>query len=283
MEVINSGAQQTHMMRLVNDWFGMLNGGHFLSPIGSSDSHDVGRYLVGQARTYVRASDTDAGLIDVQSAVRSLRAGAVGVSFGLLAEMTVNGTFGAGDLVPASDSISVDVRVLGPSWLRAETVSLYANGEKIQEETVADQRAAGVKWGGTWTLPRPQHDVFLVAVAEGPSGRLPFWPIARPYQHATPEWNPQVMGLTGAIWIDADGDGRATPARIYAERLIDEASGNLDVVVDLLSDYSEAVAAQVAALLYRDEGSVADLAEAAAGAPSFVVRGFNSVIEAAQN
>lgn len=283
MEVINSGAQQTHMMRLVSDWFGMLNGGHNLSPIGSSDSHDVGRYLVGQARTYIRAADADAGQIDVQEAVRSLRSGAVGVSFGLVAEMTVNGAFGAGELVPASDSLVVEVRVLGPSWLRAEKVSLYANGEKIREEAISTQSAAGVKWRGGWTLPRPRHDVFLVAVAEGPSDRLPFWPIARPYQHATPEWNPQIMGLTGAIWIDADGDGSPTAARAYASRLMVEGEGNPDAVVDLLAGYDEAVAAQAAALLYQEGMSTADLSKAAEGAPPFVMRGFESVIEAVRN
>src|SRR5262249_30140731 len=40
MEVVNSGAQQTDMMRLFHDWFGMLNRGVILTPVSSSDSHD---------------------------------------------------------------------------------------------------------------------------------------------------------------------------------------------------------------------------------------------------
>jgi hypothetical protein len=89
MELVNSGAQQTDVWRLVTDWFGMLNGGHHLTPVGSSDSHDVSRYVVGQARTYIRTGDDAPGRIDVAEAVERFRAGAVMVSFGLLTELTV--------------------------------------------------------------------------------------------------------------------------------------------------------------------------------------------------
>ncbi len=51
MEVMNSGSQQSDQQELMRDWFGMLNGGHVISPAGASDSHDVSRFIVGQART----------------------------------------------------------------------------------------------------------------------------------------------------------------------------------------------------------------------------------------
>src|SRR5207248_3009779 len=53
MELVNSGAQQTDVMLSVRDWFALMNRGHFLTPVGSSDSHDVSRYIVGQGRTYI--------------------------------------------------------------------------------------------------------------------------------------------------------------------------------------------------------------------------------------
>src|SRR5207253_818674 len=71
MEVINSGAQQTDMMRLYADWFGLLNRGFKLTPVGASDSHDVSRFVVGQARTYIRCQDAKPGEIDAQEAVAS--------------------------------------------------------------------------------------------------------------------------------------------------------------------------------------------------------------------
>ena len=36
MELVNSGAQQTDMMRLYRDWFGLLNRGIVLTPVGAS-------------------------------------------------------------------------------------------------------------------------------------------------------------------------------------------------------------------------------------------------------
>src|SRR5207302_6218465 len=54
MEVINSGAQQSDVLRPCHDWFGLLNRGIVLTPVGASDSHDVSRFIVGQARTCSR-------------------------------------------------------------------------------------------------------------------------------------------------------------------------------------------------------------------------------------
>lgn len=250
MEVVNSGAQQSDVMQLFTDWFGMLNRGYALTPVGSSDSHDVGRYLVGQGRTYIRGRDEEPGRIDVAAAVENFRAGRVMVSFGLLAEVTVDQRYGPGDLVPAGGGpLPVDVRVLGPSWLRADRVTLYANGQAIRTATIAGEEAPGVKWSGTWEIPRPAHDVFLVAIAQGPGDRLPFWPIAKPYQPASPEWSPRVIGASGAVWIDADGDARPTAAHAYASRLVENAAGSLPALIRGLERFDEAVAVQAAALL----------------------------------
>src|SRR5439155_19593904 len=133
LEIVNSGAQQTDMMRLYRDWFGLLNRGLAITPVGASDSHDVSRFIVGQARTYIRCNAEDAGKIDVDQAVANFLAGRVLVSCGLLTEITVNGKYGPGDLVPASDEVTVAIRVLGPSWVAADKIELYANGVKVRE------------------------------------------------------------------------------------------------------------------------------------------------------
>src|SRR4029079_13532323 len=57
MEVVNSGAVQTDPLQLIHDWMPRRNHGPQVTPIGSSDSHDVSRFIVGQGRTYVRALD----------------------------------------------------------------------------------------------------------------------------------------------------------------------------------------------------------------------------------
>ena len=99
METVNSGALQENAMRLFYDWFGLLNRGIDLTPVGSSDSHDVSRYLIGQARTYIKANDSDPGRINTREALDNFRQGRVMVSFGLLAKIIVNKKSGPGELV----------------------------------------------------------------------------------------------------------------------------------------------------------------------------------------
>jgi hypothetical protein len=204
------------------------------------------------------------------------------VSCGLLADITVNGTYGPGDLAPAAGEVKVAVRVLGPGWTTADRVELYANGHKVREERIKDGRRAGVKWAGEWTLPRFRHDTFLAAIASGPGVTDLYWPIAKPYQPTSPVAERRVIGATGAVWLDADGDGKRTSARGYAERLLREADGEWPKVMKALADYDEAVAVQAAALL-RARGvspGGADIREAARKAGAQVARGFEAYAEA---
>ncbi len=213
MELVNSGAQQTDSMLVIRDWFALLNRGHRIVGIGASDSHDVSRFIVGQARTYITAPDDDPGQIDIGLACKNLRAGKAIVSMGLLPEVVVEDRFRVGDLATGlPEVVRVVVRVSGPSWVKAEKVELFANGERIQEGTVSADRAGvgGEKTSFTWTIPRPQKDTHLIAVATGPAVTAPFWAMSRPYQPTSPKWTGRSIGITNPVWLDADGDGRFT-------------------------------------------------------------------------
>jgi hypothetical protein len=258
MEVINSGATLNDPMRLYRDWFGMLNAGHRLTPVGSSDSHDVARFIVGQGRTYVKCDDGDPDRIDVDAARRGLREGRVFVSYGLGARITVAGRFGPGDLVPAGGDLDVEVTVLGPEWVKATRVALYANGVEVRSADISTPASqpepAGVKWRGRWTLPRFRHDVHLVAIATGPRITAPFWPTAKPYQPTSDHFNGYVIGSTGAVWVDADGSGGFDCARDYAKRIMEKAGADSAALAAALADYDDAVAAQAAGLLRQRSG-----------------------------
>jgi hypothetical protein len=282
MELINSGAQQTDVMQLYRDWFGLLNRGVVLTPVGCSDSHDVARHFVGQARTYIRCKDSNPQKIDINEAVENFADGKVMVSCGLLAEITVDGKYGPGELVPVSDEVSVSVRVLGPSWTTAEVVELYQNGRKIREHNIAKGTASGVKWSGTWTLPRPKHDVHLVVVARGPGVKELYWPIAKPYQPTSPVLDLQVVGSSGAVWIDADGNGKRNSAFYYATQIVQQEKYHPKNVLKKLGRYDESIAAQAAGLLQEHGVSLTDQAFRAAlnTAKPQVQQGIRSYLEA---
>lgn len=259
MEVVNSGATQTDPLRLFHDWMVLLNRGLQITPVGSSDSHDVGRHFVGQGRTYVRCPDKDPGGLDVDAAVRSFLDGHVMVSYGLLVRMQVNGHFSSGDLAPqAGETIDAEVSVFDPGWSRADRLLLYANGELIAERT-RDQNSADAPTNGAqrapseWKLhftdiPCPTHDVHLVAIATGPGVKELYWPTAKSYQPTSPDWRSFVMGCSGAVWVDADGDGRRSAAVDIARKVI-EAEESIDLVLQSLNDSDAAVAIQAAELL----------------------------------
>jgi len=253
MEVVNSGATMNDPLMLFRDWFGMLNAGHRLTPVGASDSHDVTRYIVGQGRTYVRCDDSDPGKIDLGQARRSFLEGRVMVSYGLLTTITVNHRFGPGDLVPARGDVDVEVKVLGPEWVKASRVALYANGVEVRSADIparpANARGDAVQWQGRWTLARPKHDVYLVAMATGPGNAAPYWPSARPYQPTSSHWESYAIGSTGAVWLDADASGRFESAREYAARAVEASGGDPELLATRLEDFDEAVAAQAAAAI----------------------------------
>ncbi len=254
MEVVNSGATQTDPLRLFHDWMGLLNRGLNVTPVGSSDSHDVGRHFVGQGRTYIRCDDRDPGKLNIEEAVTNFVQGRVMVSYGLLTEITVNDKYHSGEMVPTGDEeVRIDARVLGPHWSRANRVQLFANGHVIREASIPESPDAtlplGVKWRGDWTIPKPKHDVHLVAIATGPGIDGLYWKTAKPYQPTSPDGEARPIGCSGAVWLDVDGDGRRTSARDYAERLVAAAGNDWKKLVASLSNYDDAVAAQTAHLV----------------------------------
>ncbi|HEV3003510.1 MAG TPA: CehA/McbA family metallohydrolase [Pirellulales bacterium] len=252
MEVVNSGALQSDAMQLVHDWFGLLNRGLWITPIGSSDSHDVARHFVGQGRTYIRSADDEPEAIDIDAAVRNLLAGHVNVSMGLLTEITVAGEYGPGDLVAATGDVAIAVRVLGPSWTTATKVVLYANGLPIREAQIyvpaVGRFSQGVKWQNEWTLPHPKHDLYLVAIATGPGVTAPYWPIPKAYQPTSPDWQPYVVGCSGAVRLDVDGESGFNCAYDYAARLVNSAGGDAAALCRELANFDESIAAQAASI-----------------------------------
>lgn len=256
MEVINSGATQSQPLELLHDWMALLNSGHWVAPIGCSDSHDVARHFVGQGRTYIQCDDSQPGQIGVDAAARNLLAGRVNVSYGLLAELTVADRYGPGDLVPVTgESIPIRLRVLGPPWVTAERLTLYSNGEAVREWEIARSDSAvstdGVLFETTEEFVVPPHDVHLVAVATGPGIEQPYWRTAKPYQPTNPNPKTIVWGSSGAVRLDASRDGRWQSARDEAIALLYRTDGAVEKTLRALEPFDRAVAMQVAHLLIQ--------------------------------
>lgn len=217
LEVVTSAAMQSDVMLLFRDWFALLNAGHRIHAVGASDTHDVSRFILGQARTYVAAPDAahPVSTADLETVWQSYEKGRLLVSLGLFTEMSVNQKYGVGDLADGlGDTVEVDIRVQGPAWTQADHVALYANGVLVKEERMqaGPAQPAGEKIRRLWRLPKPARDTWLVAVATGPGKLGPWWQIPRAYQPTRTTHTPRVLGATNPIFLDVDGDGRWTPA-----------------------------------------------------------------------
>ncbi len=256
MELVNSGALRSDLMETYRCWFALLNRGHRVSGVGSSDCHDVSRFIVGQGRTYAELRDETPSKLDVGAACRSFLEGRLLVSLGLLVDMRVEGLHGAGAFVKGLRSeVRVEVSVHGPSWSQVDRVELYSNGARIREERIPLATNGGEKVRLSWKLPRPAHDVYLVAVATGPGVTSLHWPLARPYQPASKKWDPRVIGSTNPIRLDGDGDGAYSAPLDYAKALGTDPAR----VIPALDRFDEAVASQAAGLLQAAGRDVRDL------------------------
>jgi hypothetical protein len=139
-----------------------------------------------------------------------------------------------------------------------------------------------VKWERTYKLPRLAHDSHLVAIALGPGIDGPWWKTAKPYQPTSSDGETWVLGCSGTIRVDGDGDGRWSSPRDYAQRLVAGAGGDLSKLVAGLAGYDEATAAQAAHLFQRSGKSLVDAtsSEILKSAPEQVREGIAKYLQA---
>ena len=127
------------------------------------------------------------------------------------------------------------------------TASGMLSGLSIKN-IVGDRLPMGVLWADRWRIPKPVHDVHLVAIATGPGIDGLHWKTAKPYQPDSPNWTPRVIGCSGAIWLDVEGDGRRTSAHQYATRLLAFADGDTAALISSLRDLRSSNWARMPAL-----------------------------------
>ena len=270
LEVVNSGAIKNDAKLLFMDWCGLMNRGLSPIPVGGSDSHDVSKFIVGQGRTYIRCNDTDAGSIKVSECVDAFLAGRVVVSYGLFANLTVNGAPITADLVtPGQGDLELAVEVHGPHWTDVDRVELYVCGQPYFSEVVAAESSelAGKKFQHTWRIPRSElkHDIWVTAVATGPGVTEPYWPMAKPYDADSPVFEPRTFSCTGAIRIDTDADGKFSSPVGYADQLIRQHGQDLAAITKALQEHHVSVSYQVASRLQAAGTDLEKLQESAEG------------------
>ncbi len=213
--------------RVIDDWRAILRSGHPVTATADTDTHGVVGQEAGYPRTYVHVADDEhlgawgaARTSDVVRGVKVLRD--VVLTNGPMLRVTANGApIGGVARAARGGDVTVKVHVECAPWVDVDTVQLVRvsddsgftpQGASVERvEKVADKRqvshvkllpmASGARGADVVLRAHVSADdaVFVVA-----SGSKPMFPVLAGNEAEIVPW-----AMTGAIWVDADGDGQS--------------------------------------------------------------------------
>jgi hypothetical protein len=205
--------------KVLGDFFALLRTSHPVTATADTDTHGIVGQEAGYPRTYVRVPDdgpldpwTPARTADVVRGVKVLRD--VVLTNGPMLRVTASGA-GSGPGVPVGGvvrghTVNVKIHVESAPWIVVDELRLLRasapegsgplSTRAITEKPTA---AGGLAADATFTVVAPADDAFVVVA----SGKKTMAPVLGALAGSESEITPWAM--TGAIWIDADGDGKA--------------------------------------------------------------------------
>ena len=196
---------------VLEDWRALLRTGHPVTPTADTDTHGIVGQEAGYPRTYVRVSDdgaldawSAARTADVVHGVKALRD--VVLTNGPMLRVTANGAPIGG--VAKGHAVTVKVHVECAPWVDVDTVKVVPARDGVPEASksvtlaLLKDGARGVDV--TFPALRFDADDALFVVASGSKTLAPVLPVLAGDPKDVLPW-----AMTGAIWVDADGDGKS--------------------------------------------------------------------------
>lgn len=209
LEVMNGPSSSSNNEKSIQDWFHLLNRGHTIPLIGSSDAHGIDRAEPGYSRTYALYKGEKGGELDVPALISALKQGRSFSSNGPLVDVQVNRKYTLGDTLTDKDGkVSVKVRVRSADWVKLEEVRFVINGERDVILPVEGKNAES----GDFTLKERvtlTRDAYIVVEVVGRQGLYPV--MQRGSRSGLKEHATLPYALTNPVFIDVDGNGRFDP------------------------------------------------------------------------
>jgi hypothetical protein len=205
LEVWN-GRNVAARTQVLDDFQAMLLTSHPVTAVADTDTHGIVRQEAGYPRTYVRVTDDEhldqwggERTDDLVRGIKVLRD--VVLTNGPFLRVKANGAPIGG--IARGHLVRVDVHVESAPWVLVEKVSVrLASGEEQTQSVTEQPNAKGALTAhAVFTLKVPSDDALFVIA----QGSRPLVPVLGPEGDAAIlPW-----AMTGAIWVDADGDGRS--------------------------------------------------------------------------
>lgn len=210
IEVVNgANYDEVNNKATRKDWFNLLRRGYFRPLVGTSDSHEVDQDEPGYSRTWIYHGEADGDPVNVERLMERVRAGRSFASNGPLLDLTLNGRYGPGETLTATDGAArVVVDAWSAPWTEATAVQLYVNGVPQVLPMRSVPYPAAVHWHGETEL-RLEQDAFVVAELRGTKD---LFPVVQ--RRATPHGEAAGVlpyALTNPVFVDIDGNGTFDP------------------------------------------------------------------------
>jgi hypothetical protein len=190
-----------------DDFFALLRTGHPVTATANTDTRGIVGQEAGYPRTYVRVTDdthldawNEARTADLVHAVKSARD--VVLTNGPMLRVTAGGVPVGG--VVRGKAVSVKVHVESAPWVVVDTVSVVRamSPDRPQTKPVVEKpNATGALVADVSFDLRVSGDDAFVVIA---SGARPMSPVLAGDDREIVPW-----AMTGALWVDAEGDGRS--------------------------------------------------------------------------
>lgn len=197
--------------KVLDDYLALLRTSHPVTPIAATDTHGVVGQEAGLPRTYVRVAKDDA--LDGWDAdrtgdlVRSVREKRdVVLTNGPFLKVSANGTGIGGIAAPRAGVVEVKVHVAAAPFVLVDRAEIRLAGtSKIVSAasiglTPAKGPSGAMEADVTFVVKAASDDAFVVIV----SGARPMRPMFAGEDREISPW-----AMSGAIWIDVNGDGKA--------------------------------------------------------------------------
>jgi hypothetical protein len=209
LEVLNGPYYYSSNRSAIEDWFHLLNRGYYFPIVGSSDSHGIDRGEPGYSRTYVQYSGGEAGALDRESLLQSLKKGRSFATNGPLVAFLVEGRSAQGDTVPArAGKVDIQIEAWSAPWVSVDELRIVMNGQRRVIFPVPPSGDPVKKFKQAISLTL-NEDTYICVEA---LGRETLFPVLQsPSRTGALEGGTLPYALTNPVFVDVDGNGRFDP------------------------------------------------------------------------
>ncbi len=200
------------------DWFHLLSRGHRIGLLAGSGSSPI----PGMPRVYVPKPPEHVPFATDQHLLPAARSGAAIVSWGILVELWGEG-MRPGPLVQSRfGGIELRVKVQAAPWVETHELTVFSGGKPVVHTDL--RPAQGIlRLDKTYRM-RSSRDTYYVVAASAKESLAAYKPL-----------NVRPLGIAGPVWVDADGDGRYTPAHAYASQILRRYEGFAAAALEALA------------------------------------------------